>query len=213
MSYSNTLRDAGGIPLSSVVVPGNNVPVPLQGSSIGNTDANLNTTSGVVTADQIQAAILLGKGYAATTGTFSTATNGNLVMGMCVFNSSSSGKNIYIFSIRWHQVTSGNKTIKYHTTTTNPAYATTITPSPLQVGSANTSVATVTSAANGATASIATSGTQQDMLFASALGTFELLPSGAGMYLPSGVAAGVAVYGTVATAGDNWGATFKWIEF
>jgi hypothetical protein len=46
MSYNNTLFDGRGIPLSSVIVPGNTTPVPLKGGNsatdnVGNTEASV----------------------------------------------------------------------------------------------------------------------------------------------------------------------------
>lgn len=214
MSYGNTLRDGGGIPLSSVYIAGNTVPQPLLGSPLSHTDTAGNTANPVAIANQLQTAILLGKGYVATTGMLATATNSNLVMGMCVWNPANSGKSLYIYSIKWTSAsTSTNSTLKYAVVTANPAYATTITPAPLQVGSSTTSITTVTSAANSATASITVTGTVHDIMYVNSKGTFEYLTGVEGVYLPNGTAAGLTVYGTVATAGDTWGATVRWIEF
>src|SRR5690348_14698239 len=43
--YNATTRGSDTIPLSSVQVPGSATPVPLQGSTLTNTDANSNTTA------------------------------------------------------------------------------------------------------------------------------------------------------------------------
>jgi hypothetical protein len=212
MSYPAALLGADGLPVNSVYPPGASSFSGLQGSPLTTLDASNNTSTGVVTADQIQVQLLLGTAFLATTTAFATATNNNLVMGMALFNASNSGKSIYIFSLRWH-APAATTTIKYYLTTTNPAYATSITPVKLKAGGATSSVVTLTCAANGATASIAPTGTQQDMLFSTGAGTFEFLPANAGIYLPVGAANGISIFGTVATAGNSWGASMRWIEF
>lgn len=211
MPFGTPPRGADGIPLGSGYVSGVDFRA-LQGSPMVDTDAMGNQSSGVVAGDQVQVAIMQGKGYVASTTIFATATNGNLVMGMSVFNPSTSGKSLYIYSIRWHSF-QNTASLKYYLTTANPTFATALTPQNLKAGG-SASVALVTSAANLATASLTPTGTQQDVLFAASMGSFEFLPSnGAGILLPAGSANGVAVFGTVVAAGNNWGASMQWIEF
>jgi hypothetical protein len=213
MAFS-TLPTAANIPIGSDYDPATNTFPALQGSPLKNVDTFSNTSAPLVVGDQLQAAIMNGKGYVATTGLFATLTNGNLIMGLSVFNPLAGGKSLYIYSIKFSSVTSSsNLTIKYNLTTADPTLATTITAQNLRPGGA-ASTASCTSAANAATASIAVTGTFQDMLFANTLGTFELLTTPeAGIMLPASAANGVLVYGTVVTAAQNWVATIRYIEF
>lgn len=211
MTFGTLKKDAQGTPVAQGWRPGDEF-IGAQISELINVDGSTNESAGMVTSDQVQNAIMLGMAFVATTGVRATATNPNLVMGMSVFNSSSSGKSLYIFSIKWH-APAATTTIKYHLTTVDPAYASSITQTKLKAGGATASIATVTSAADAASASISTSGTQQDMLFNPGAGTFEFLPDGCGIYLPAGASNGVAVYGTIATAGNSWGASVRWLEF
>lgn len=211
MAFGQTPRDAGGIPVSSAYVP--NVGwVALQGSPVNNTDGSSNTSAGIVSVDQIQSAIMNGKGYAATTGALATATNGNLTVGVSVFNPAASGKSLYIFSMKFHAF-ANNAAPKYNTgATTDPAYANVLTPQNLRSGGP-ASVASVTSPANNATTSIALSGSLQDFVVVNTTATFELLTAPAGIMLPAGTASGIILYGIVVAAGGTWGATIRWIEF
>lgn len=49
MSFGQTPKDGGGIPLSSVIAPGTSTPIALQGSTNTTTDANSNTSTPVNT--------------------------------------------------------------------------------------------------------------------------------------------------------------------
>src|SRR5690348_13748853 len=171
MGFNKMPLDGAGIPMASAVVPGNATPLALQGSLLTTTDSNTNTTSGIVSADQVQQMILGGQAYIATTTLFATATNPSLTMGMALINPANSGKNVYVFSLRWHPP-AATMSIKYHLLTTNPSYANAIAPQNLKQGGAS-GVVTVTSAANGATASISTAGTLQDIFAAPQAGTID----------------------------------------
>jgi hypothetical protein len=210
MAFGQTPKDSAGLPVGSVYVP--NVGfVGLQGSPVNNTDGLSNASAGVVSVDQIASAIINSKGFVATTGTLVTATNGNLTMGMSVFNPSGSGKNLYIYSIKYHAFNI-SAAPKYNITTADPLYSNAITPQNLRPAG-GASVANVTSAANNASASISLSGTLQDLTAVNAAGTVEFLPSSSGIMFPAGSANGITVYGIVTTAGGSWGATVRWIEF
>ena len=211
MAYT-TLPVAGGIPIASVYDPATNTFPGLQGSPVKNVDSFVNTSAPIVSGDQLQVAIMNGKGFVATTGMLATLTNGNLVMGLSVFNPLAGGKSLFIYSIKFSTVTVGGLTLHYNLTTTDPAFATVITPlnmKPL----AGSSTASCTCPINSATVGIAVTGAQQDVMINPTAGTFEFLTAPSGILLPNGVANGVVVYGTVATAAQNWSATIRWIEF
>jgi len=212
MAYT-TLPVAGGIPIASVYDPATNTFPGLQGSPVKNVDSFVNTSAPIVAGDQLQVAIMNGKGYVATTGLLATLTNANLIMGLSVFNPLVGGKSLYIYSIKFSTVTASSATLKYNLTTADPAFATVLTAQNLRPGGA-ASTASCTCAANNATASVSVTGTQQDLLFTGAYGTYEFLTTPeAGIMLPAGAANGVAVYGTVALAAGNWMGTIRYIEF
>lgn len=212
MAFGTLVKDQVGIPIAQGYIPGVGF-VGAQSSSLKNTDGSTNVSAPMVTANQIQANLLLGNAFIATTGVLATATNGNLTMGMSVFNSSTA-KNMYITSIKWsaQEATNASPHLQLKLTTSNPAFANSITPENLSAGG-SASVATVTSAVNSATASVSVSGTNTDVIMAGAEGTYEFLLSDTGILLPSGAANGIAVYGLVVTAAKNWSATVRWVEF
>lgn len=212
MAWGTTQRGADTLPLGSVQVPDVSNPLPLQGSLVQHTDGSSNLSSGIVAVDQLMEAVMLGKAYAATTGFLTTLTNGNLVMGAALFNAATA-KNMYVYSAEFSTMNAAAPgTMQLRTLTSNPAYATTLTPINLKQGGA-ASVATVTCAATSATASIATPGTVQDVILTITPGTYEFLDMGEGIYLPAGVSAGIGVYDTVITAANTWAVSFRWIEF
>jgi hypothetical protein len=196
--------------LASAQVPGNSNLTPLQASSLTYTDSNTNTMTGFVLADQIQNAVWLGRCYCATTTAFATATNPSLLMGASLFNPNASGKTFYVFSAEWSTV-SASVSAKYTLTTSNPGYATTISPANMYAAFATASVASVTSAANAATASITATGTTQDVAFMPANTTYDFFATHPGVIIPANN--GISVFGTVASAAQNWAVTFRWVEF
>jgi hypothetical protein len=215
MTWGATQKGTDTLPLGSVGVPGTLNPVPLQGSPVIISDSNGNTSAGVVALDQLQAAIMQGKAYAATTGILATSTNGNLIMGASLFMPAAANKNLYVYSAEFCTVTvsaTGLTTMSLRTLPSDPAYANVITPLNLRSGGAN-SVASVTSAANGATASLSTPGTLQDLIFFTNPGVYEFIGSDEGVFVPAGTGGGIAVYNSVITAGQSWAVNFRYIEF
>ena len=212
MGYGQTPKDAGGIPISSVYVP--NAPggagfYALQGSQIGVLDAYNNRSAGVVVSNEVASAIFNGQGYVACTGILATASS-NLTMGLSVFNPTTSTKSLYVTAIKWHTAAT-LQPLRYHLTTADPAYPV-IQPVINLKGGGPASVASVTTAPNGATNSLSMVGTVLDILFVQNVQqSYELLLPNAGVMLTPGY--GVVVYGVVPTSGNSWGATVRWLEF
>lgn len=153
-----------------------------------------------------------GQMFSATTGKLVTATNPSLEMGASLFNPSNSGKSILIYSARY-STNSGTTSGQANVTTVDPAYANTLTALNLNRGSATTSVASITSAANNATASISITGSVLDIDYMVNQSTLETIPSGTAILLPSGTASGLSLFVNIATAGNSWAVGFKWVEF
>lgn len=207
MAFGSEPLSGRGLPLSCGYLPDSGLTA-LQSSVVAQTDNSSNTTAGFVMTDQLLQSILLGQAYVATTTLLNTATNPNLIMGMSVFNPSSS-KGMYVFSAQWYTVSSSNA-FKVFVTSSNPSFPNPLTPINLKIGGP-ASVASVTSAANGASASLTITGSQTDLHTTTGQTGFEFLTTRYGFYLPPG--AGVSIFGTVATAGQTWAATMRWIEF
>lgn len=174
--------------------------------------ATLSGTNPLITEAMVQNLIRNAQGYQATTGRLVTATNANLQMGMSLFNPIGSGKSIMITSAK--ATCQNASAVTVQNTTTDPAYATTITATNLKLGgTASVLTSSLTSAASGATAGIATSGSVYDATYVAATSFVELLANGNVIILPAGAANGISMFVTVTTAGNAWSFTFRWIEF
>lgn len=198
-------------PMSSVQVPGRQSPVPMQGSQHTITDAATNETAPVMVEQSVYGWQRFGQVFSATTTRLATATNPSLIMGASLFNPTSV-RNILVLSARLVQSTSSSDAY-LNLTTTNPTFATAITPVNTNPGSINTSLASVTGPAAGATASVAVTGTQIDTAMLVALVVYEFIPPGMGLLLPANVASGAAMFTTVVTAGQFYAMTFRWTEY
>ncbi|MBX5455901.1 MAG: hypothetical protein IRZ31_03285 [Thermogemmatispora sp.] len=140
-----------------------------------------------------------GQGYSVTTGKqTSTAT---ATTGLSLFNPSSSGKTLLVFSARvaeaassWHQL---------NLTSSDPALGTTLTPLNLKAGGP-ASVASASMSNNNLTPV----GSQIDTLLLVSNTTIDFLSNGTLIILPPGN--GLALY--VATSSNSWAAVLKWLE-
>lgn len=153
-------------------------------------------------------------------GSFSgaTATNSNLKMcAFSLFNPSASGVSVIIYSILINSQTSssGNNTVTV--TTTDPKNTTGYTGTPasqnMYLGSSTTSAVSLSSTVTGATATVTSVGTVMDTFSTNSNTLVELLSNSAIYFLPSGLARGIAIFETVSTAGNVFGATVRWIEY
>lgn len=165
-----------------------------------------------IVENNIQNWVRSGNGYSASTGKLASATNGNLTVGgLSIFNPAASGKNILIYRILVHVSVAAYT--QANLTTVDPAFSNTVTPQNIKAGGAG-SAASVTSSANGVTASVTVSGNIfGEAVVSSSVPTMELLTNGATILLPAGSANGVAIFPTLGTAGTAWAITAQWIEF
>lgn len=170
-----------------------------------------------ITTNAISSWIVNGNGFIATYQAAS-ATNANLrLCAFSLFNPSNSGKSVIIYSIRINSESSDMSTDDaVMITTSNPSgttgYTGTITASNQGAGTTS-SVVSLSSTATGATASVTTVGTAVDYFASNGNVSTELLSNGAIYFLPNGSAKGIAIFEHVGTAGNNFGATVRWIEY
>lgn len=178
---------------------------------IGGTAIGL--TNALTVEQMVSLAIRNGQGFSATTGRQVTATNANLTMGMGLWNAANSGKSILLYSIRAGQQASGTSQ-QLNLTTANPTMGSALTSYNLNTGSATASVTTLSYPGASATASVSIIGNNIHQLFFASNVDNEFLGNGQILLLPAGATGyGVAVYTQVATAGNAYAVTMKWIEF
>lgn len=155
-------------------------------------------------------AIRNGKGYQASTGRLSSATNSNVIMGMGIFNNSTA-KNILIYSIRL-ALSANQNTNQLNLTTVDPAFGNVVTPRNIS-GSATASVASVSAPSNNLAISVTEVGSLIDFIMLLNNTTYDFLGPGQAILLPANAPNGVALYTTQAAAGNGYSATMKWIEY
>jgi hypothetical protein len=152
-------------------------------------DATKNMVLTQSITELVRAMTALGKAYSASIGLLNAITGTNNYP-LSVFNPNTSGKDVLIYSIQAANVSGGASPI-VQMVTTNPAYATQITPINEQGGGPvsalpNTSVTmtTVTQTLSGAFKQVG----------ALAANTLELLTNGATIHLPNSMNTGVIVF-------------------
>lgn len=170
-----------------------------------------------VTESNILSWIRNGHGFIASYGAI-TATNNNLKMcAFSLFNPSTSGVSVIIYSMR---INSGTSSVgsdnSVNLTTSDPngttGFTGTITANNQGAGTTS-SVVSLCATANNATASVTATGTVVDLFGSTSDASTELLSNGAVYFLPKGVAKGISIFEHVSTAGNVFGATVRWIEY
>lgn len=177
----------------------------------------LSQSNPVITEVNIQNWTRNGQGFYATTGNPVTATNTNVVVcDMSLFNASNSGKNVLIFSISVGANASAMGSNGLYVTTSDPSGGTGFTGTPisgnLKLGGSGPS-ASLSMSATGITTSVTKAGTYAQAFPVNGNVITELLTNGATILLPNGSANGIAVYHSVATAGQAYNCTVRWIEY
>ncbi len=162
-------------------------------------------TNPAITEDQIRAWIANGQGFSASTGVLNSAAGTNNYA-LSVFNPSTSGKNILIYSI---QVANGSgaMTALLQRVTADPAF-TAVTPLNAKLGGSASAIAGHVSQA---TSNQTLSGTY-DQVITIASTTMELLTNGAAILLPNGSSEGLVQYIQTYSAAIN-SILARWIEF
>lgn len=160
----------------------------------------------LLTELNIQNWVRSGQAYATTTGNYTSTASTR--PGLSIFNPSTSGKSLLIWSLHfYHSATIGDH--RLNLTTSDPALGTSPTISNLKGQGQAASVATVSSNTTSNTTMI---GTTIDVLESttSPMGAFEFLEYP--ILLPAGTANGVVVYLNSTTAVVD-AISAKWIEF
>lgn len=168
------------------------------------------------TEPNISVAIRNGQGYMVGTGA-ATATNPSLtVCALSLFNAAS-GKSVLIYSIRVPAAANNYSLANaVRQTTVDPTGTTGFTAVPTIFNMKPGGVGSVVSACASPTAiaaSITATGTVMFYYAVPGLQEVELLSNGAVLLLPAGSANGLEITTLVATAGNNFGATARYIEF
>jgi hypothetical protein len=197
-------QDPNDFPALGLYNPG--VPVAPALSQFLTKDSTGEQVATQAMAEAVAAFIAMGKGYSASTGIISAAASTNNYP-LSVFNPSSSGKSLAIYSVQFANG-SGGATGLLQMTDTNPAFGSQITPiSDLGSGSASALPgAAVTSTAT--SQSLAGSFKQVATLFAD---TVEVLTNGAMIVLPAGTNSGLVAYLQSYGVGIN-SVLIRWVE-
>ena len=164
-------------------------------------------TSPNVNQDQMRAWLQNGQMFSLSTGLqASGGSGGNFPL--AVFNPSNSGKNLLIFSVA---ISANIQFIQAYITyqTSNPNFASSISPSNMKMGGAGT-VATCTTTSS----SVSIVGTGLDTAVFAIAPRTELLSNAAAILLPSGSANAIIgwIQITNSTA-TNYAITIRWIEY
>ncbi len=175
---------------------------------------NLKVTSGgnpvtnpTLTSDQIRAWIANGQGFSASTGILSSAAGTNNYP-LSVFNPSTSGKSILIYSIQVSNG-SGGLTALLQLVTSNPAFANQIIPINMKAGGPNSALPAAAITAATTNQAIAAPYEQVVTLASTAM---ELLTNGAAILLPNGSNNGLVAYIQTYSAAIN-SILMRWVEY
>jgi len=148
-----------------------------------------------------------GQGFSASTGILNSAAGTNNYP-LSIFNPSTSGKSILIYSIQVANG-SGGATALLQLVTSNPAFANQITPINMKAGGPNS----VLPAADitGATTNQAIAAPYEQVVTLAST-TLELLTNRAAILLPNGGSNGLVAYIQTYAAGIN-SILMRWVEF
>jgi hypothetical protein len=152
----------------------------------------------------IETATRNGQAFTATTQHVTSPGAGNFPMS--VFNPVNSNKNVLFYRVKQYtNITAGGN--RLYVTTTDPAYATPITPTNLRIGGAN-------SGCNATTTNVSV-GFPTGTIIAPFSGTFSTdydILAGQYVFVPAGTAGGIIVV-FVFGAAQNYMAQISWLEF
>ena len=166
-------------------------------------------TNPAITEDQIRAWIANGQGFSASTGILNSAAGTNNYP-LSIFNLSTSGKSILIYSIQVANG-SGGATALLQLVTSNPVFTSQIQIAPINMKAGGPNSALLAADVTGATAS-QTIATPYEQVVTLASTTLELLTNGAAILLPNGSGNGLVAYVQTYAAGIN-SILVRWIEF
>jgi hypothetical protein len=196
-SLSGALTPAGiiqGLSLDS----GGNLKVAPGGNPV---------TNPAITEDQIRAWIANGQGFSASTGLLNSASGTNNYP-LSVFNPNNSGKSVLVYSIQVSNG-SGGMTALLQLVTSNPSFASQITPINMKAG--GPSSALPAGAITTATTNQAIAGPYEQVV--TLVGTTaELLTNGAAILLPGGSNNGLVTYAQTYASAIN-SILMRWVEF
>jgi hypothetical protein len=164
----------------------------------------------LLTEQNIQSFIRAGQGYTVTTGSVNASGAGNFQLS--IFNPSTSGKSILIYRVKFYNstVNSGHKII--FGVTTDPAFATSLTPVNQLAGGAASAINTKVTTNGTTTQAVPGTGSQVDTFTGLAAVPYEIVDTRNAFVLPAGSAFGldiVLIFGAAAT----YAMTANWIEF
>ena len=163
----------------------------------------------LLTEQNIQSFIRAGLGYSATTGSINASGAGNFQLS--IFNPSTSGKSILIYRVKFYNstVNSGHKII--FGVTTDPAFATSLTPVNQLAGGSASAINTKVTTNGTTTQAVPGTGSQVDTFTGLAAVPYEIVDPRNAFVLPAGSAFGldiVLIFGAAAT----YAMTANWIE-
>lgn len=163
-------------------------------------------TSPLPIESNIATLIRNGQGFIAATG--QVTAGASITVGSALFNPSTSGKNVYVYSIKFSN-SGGSSMLNLYNIASDPAYANPLQITNCKAGGPASAIAGHITYQNAATSVV---GTFADVGELPQAQHMEFLTNGAGIFLPSGVAAGIELYDFVASAAA-WSCTFRWVEF
>jgi hypothetical protein len=194
------LVDANGNPISSAY------PLSINLAQIGG--AAMSITNPDITESNILNAIRAGQGFIANTGQMSSATGTNNTP-LSIFNPSTSGKNILVYSFTASSGTAGGSSIAAYlaATTSDPAYGSTATITNNKAGGSSSAIA---SNCTFTTTSQSIPGGIIETMYNTA--PIELIAPGTAILLPSGSNHGLTLF--MQTYANGIGAIMaRWIEY
>lgn len=211
---STTSLGANQFPTSSVWIPNGALTTVMGGPSL--TDGGSKKSAPVIEMSWLTAMVIQGQAFMATTWRATAGSNGS--DGLSVFNPSSSGKNVLVYSAL---VYNGGYTPSgvLNLTTTDPAFAHTCTSGSqlanMKAGGAASAIASSVTYSTNDSVNLGSTGVLYPLVYQTpnGQGTIELLGSiGKAILLPSGSNNGVMI-GTSVQSGQGWGITASWIEY
>jgi|SRR5579859_245478 len=204
MSFGTLLKDQVGTPIAQGYSPGIGFE-GMQSSILKNTDSSSNTTAPAVMSNMLIESALNGMAYSILQNQ-TVGSSGGGQYAISVFNPSTSGKNVLIYSIKC-MANYGNTTTWLYLTTSNPSYNTNLTPTNLKAGGSASALTSGNVTTNSASISFPGSG-----LFDMTVAASEVLTNNTGIYLPNGSSNGLTALVNVANS-QEYAITLKWIEF
>jgi hypothetical protein len=221
MAYSDLIKDAKGIPIPQVYIPGVGFAA-LAGSTGSNSDGSSNTSTGVnfnlnqvnntalsgsnpvSIQDFIRTLILNGQGFSASA---SGTTAGAADPGLSIFNNSTA-KNVLIYAITAVANATSTAGHSIRITTTDPAL-TGVTPVNAKAGGAASAIAGGCSQSNTQATLIQT---LYENFGANANSVTELFANGRCLFLPANAANGFMVQ-FVFSGAQSWFSRVCWVEY